>query len=83
MPVSTVALMATNADRKQATLAFIRKHGVAAFYQKVKLILRRGGLKALFAVPASPETRAYVAILVEIARRRANNNPSRTRARRS
>lgn len=72
MAPNHLALLATPADRKKARLAFIRKHGVAAFHQKVNPILmarRRGGVKALLAAPATPETKAYIAILAQIAGR--------------
>lgn len=69
IPVDERALKATPADRKLARLAFIRKHGVAAFHQKVNPILgnRRCGVKGLFEAPATPEIREYVAILAKIA----------------
>lgn len=63
-------LRATLNDKKKARLVFMRKHGVATFYQKVNPILtarRRGGVKALFEAPATAETRAYVEILAGIA----------------
>lgn len=76
LPVNEYALRAAPADMKKARQTFIRKHGVAAFHQKVKPILahRRGGVKALFEVPATTETRAYVEILAKIAQGRAGNN---------
>lgn len=71
LPVGEYALKATSADRRQARRAFIRKHGVAAFFQKVNPILakKRCGLRKLFEAPATPEIREYVAILVRIARK--------------
>lgn len=67
MPISTVALMTTNNHRKQAHRAFVRKHGVAVFHQRIKPILRRGGVEALFEHPATPEMREYVRILTAVA----------------
>lgn len=70
IPVNDAALRAGPADVRRARSAFIKKHGVAAFYQHVNPILtarRRGGVKALFEAPATPEIREYVAILTKIA----------------
>lgn len=74
MMVNDVALNSTAADKKKARLAFIRKHGVAAFHQGVNPILRCGGVEALFLAPATPETREYVMLLASITSRRDNNN---------
>lgn len=66
LPVSTVALFATAADKRQARRQFIRKRGVGTFYHSIAPILRRGGVEELFTVPATPETREYARILAEI-----------------
>jgi hypothetical protein len=68
--VNERALNATLAARREARKVFIKKHGVAAFYQKVKPVLakrRSGGVKALFQAPATSEIREYVAILSKVA----------------
>jgi len=70
LPVDERALKATPADRKRARKVFIKKHGVAAFYRKVKPILTDryyGGVKRLFTAPATMETREYVEILASVA----------------
>jgi len=72
MPVDDAALNSIPAQRKRARKEFIRKHGVAAFYQRVHPIIadkRRGGMKRLLMFPATPEIREYVKILETIARR--------------
>jgi hypothetical protein len=68
LPVDERVLKATPADKRNARAAFIRKHGVAAFYQKVNPILAngRGGVRGLFEIPVTPEIREYVAILAKI-----------------
>jgi hypothetical protein len=71
LPVDDRALKVTLKDKKRARKAFIDKHGVASFYQKVKPILamrRSGGIKGLFTAPVTPEIRDYVAILANFAK---------------
>lgn len=60
-------LLATPRQKQRARMMFIRQFGFETFREKVKPIMRRHGVKALFNAPATSEIRGYVEILAGLA----------------
>lgn len=58
---------ATPQQKKQARMIFIRRFGFETYRDRIKPIMRRHGVKALFNAPATSEIRGYVEILAGLA----------------
>lgn len=64
-------IQATPRQKKQARMIFIRRFGFETYRDRIRPIMRRHGVKALFEAPASREVRDYVEILSKLANEKA------------
>lgn len=69
LEVDESLIQATPRQKKQARTLFIRRFGFETYRRKLRPILRRHGVKAIFSAPATEEVREYAAILAKVADR--------------